>query len=166
MIKQSFINKTALLLCALALSLTTASAQTSQRDQLGFLKRAITQAGAPTLTAQQETDLNALITAFKAAQPSEPDAVLEAARDAYDAALIAGNLAAAQTQATAIATRQAQLSDARLRAEAQFVIAVFANLRNGGQFAPLQTRFGDERLLDLAQSLVGHGPGGGRGPGR
>jgi hypothetical protein len=151
----------------LAASVVTSLAQTTpQRDALGFLKRAITQANAPTLSAQQETELTALITSFRAAQPDGPDTALETARDAYEAALLAGNAAAAQTAATAIATRQAQLNDARLKAEAQFVIAVFTNLKNGGQFAPLQAKFGDERLLDIVQSLTGHSEGGRPGPRR
>lgn len=141
--------------------------QGPSRDPLGALKRAIAAANAPALTAQQETDLNALITAFKAALPTEPDAALDAAREAYDAAILAGNLTGAQTAATAIATRQAQLSEARLKAEAQFEITVLANLQTGGQLAPLAVKYDDERILDIVGSLVGHGgPGGGPGGGR
>jgi hypothetical protein len=170
--KSKFINA-ALLFCALIASTTMAFAQHGHggpggpqgqtRDPLGALKRAITQASAPALTTQQETDLTALITAFKATLPAEEDATLEAAREAFDAALLAGNLATAQTQATAIATRQAQLSDARLKAVAKFVIDALTILKNGGQFAALQTKFGDERTLHLVESLAG---GGGLGGGR
>lgn len=171
MIRSKFINA-ALLFCALAVSTTMTFAQHGPggpggpqgqtRDPLGALKRAITQASAPSLTTQQETDITALITAFKAAQPTDEDATLEAARDAFNAALIAGNLATAQTQATAIATRQAQLSDARLKVAAKFVIDVLANLQTGGQLAALKTKFSDEVTLHLVSSLAGGGFGGGR----
>lgn len=169
MIRSKFINA-ALLFCALVASTTMTFAQhgnggpqgQATRDPLGALKRAITQASAPSLTTQQETDLTALITAYKAALPTEEDATLEAAREAFNAALIAGNLTTAQTQATAIATRQAQLSDARLKAAAKFVIDALTILKNGGQFALLQTKFGDDRTLHLVESLVGGGGLGGR----
>jgi hypothetical protein len=129
------------------------------RDPLGLLKRAITTAAAPELTAAQETALTTLITNYKATLPTGDDTALEAARDAYDAALLAGNLAAAQTQATAIAMRQAQLSDARLKGEAQFKIAALANLQAGGQLAILRQRFEDDRVLDIVGSLIGRGGG-------
>lgn len=164
MIKNRFTGATALLFCALALSAITVLADRGPtRDPLGVLKRAITQANAPALTTQQETDLNTLITNFKNSQPSEPDEALEAARDAYDAAILALNLTTAQSQATAIATRQAQLSDARLKAEAQFKIAVLTNLQSGGQLALLRQQFSDDRVLDIVGSLIG---GRGFGPGR
>ncbi len=174
MIRSKFINA-ALLFCALVAGATMTFAQPGPgghggpggpggptRDPLGALKRAITQASAPVLTAQEETALNALITAFKAAQPTEPDSALETAHEAYEEALIALNLAAAQTQASAIATRQAQLSDARLKAAAKFAIDAQTILKNGGQLTALTTKFGAERTLHLVQSMVGGGFGGGR----
>ncbi|MFN0088023.1 MAG: hypothetical protein ACKVX9_21700 [Blastocatellia bacterium] len=168
MIRTKFIGAIALLLVALSASAVISLADHGpSRDPLGILKRAITAANAPALTAQQEVDLNTLITAFKAAQPTEPDTVLEAARDAYDAAILAGNLAASQTAATAIAARLAQLSEARLKAEAQFEITVLANLQTGGQLAPLRAKYDDERVLDIVGSLAGRdGPGGPGGGGR
>lgn len=171
MIRSKFINA-ALLFCALAVSTTMTFAQHGPggpggpggqtRDPLSALKRAITQATAPSLTTQQETDLTALITAYKDAQPDEEDAALVAAREAYAAALLAGNLASAQAQAKIIATRQAALSEARLNAAATFTLAALANLQTGGQLAALKTKFGDERTLNLVQSLIGGGFGHGR----
>jgi hypothetical protein len=155
-------------LCLLTISVPTAMAQSSTRDPLAGLKRAITQASAPALTAQQEADLTALITAYRDAQPDEPDEALQAAREAYETAILTGDLAAATAQAAIISSRQAALSNARLQARATFQIAVLANLKAGGQFSALQTRLGDDRLLQLVGSLAGGGfggPGGGRGRG-
>ncbi|MEK7830914.1 MAG: hypothetical protein AAB401_07505 [Acidobacteriota bacterium] len=164
-LQVKWLSISTLLLCAIASSVT-AFGQT-QRDPLGHLKRAITQANAPVLTATQETALTTLITAYKDAQPDEPDAALAAARDAYEAALLAGKLADAQAQATIIANRSAVLSKTRLDAQAKFVIDVLTILSNGGQLAPLNTKFGADRVLGLVSSLVGGGFGGdhGGGPG-
>ncbi|MBS1789948.1 MAG: hypothetical protein JST85_19650 [Acidobacteria bacterium] len=160
-----------MLLCALALSLSTAFGQ-SQRDPLGQLKRAITQANAPILISTQESAITALITAYKDAQPDEPDATIEAARDAYVAAILAGKLADAQAQATIIANQSAVLAKNRLDAQAKFDIDVLTILFNGGQLDPLNTKFGAERVLGLVSSLAGPGggfdgggPGGGGHPG-
>ncbi|HMY76459.1 MAG TPA: hypothetical protein PLQ88_31865, partial [Blastocatellia bacterium] len=60
----------------------------------------------------------------------------------------------------------AALTNTRLQDEAKFDIAVLAILKNGGQFIPLQTKFGDDRVLALVGSLAGGGFGGpGGGPG-
>ncbi len=153
-----------LMICLLAVGVVSALADHGgTRDALTGLKRAITQASAPTLTTQQETDLNALITAYKDALPDEADAALEAAREAYDAAILAGDQAAAQTQIGIITTRTAALQTARLTAQAKFQIAVLANLKAGGQLDLLKTKLGDDRLLGLVESLIGQGPGGGPG---
>lgn len=127
------------------------------RDGLAGLRRAITAANAPALTTTQETALTALITAYRDAQPDEEDAALAAARDAFDAAIIAGNQTAADTAAAQIATRQAELSAARLRALSRFEIAVLANLSSGGQLAPLTAAIGAERVLRLVSALAGRG---------
>src|SRR5438105_15348318 len=107
-----------LLLCAIIGSTALALAQRPQRDALGFLKRAITEANAPALTADQETQLTTLITNFRNAQPTSPDTALETARTAYDNAILAGDLGTAQMQAQVIANRTAVLSNTRLQAEA------------------------------------------------
>ena len=167
-LRERFASITILLICAIAASATMATAQRApQRDPLASLKRAITEANAPELTTAQETQLNMLITNFKDALPDEPDEALEAARDAYDAAILAGNLTAAQAQAMIIAARFAQLNNARLQVEARFKIDALALLQSGGQLAPLKQKFGDDRVLGLIGSLAGRGRGGGsRGGGR
>lgn len=159
---------TALLLCVIVGSAALALAQRPQRDALGFLKRALTEANAPALTADQETQLNTLFTNFRNAQPTTPDTALEAARTAYENAILAGDLTAATAQATIIANRTAALSATRLQAEAKFDIDVLQILRNGGQLAPLTQKVGSDHILGLVGSLIGGGPFGGRpggGPG-
>ncbi|HMV82498.1 MAG TPA: hypothetical protein PKA34_05155 [Blastocatellia bacterium] len=164
--QNRIVSTTLFLICLLALGVTSAMAQGPTRDPLAGLKRALTQANAPALTATQETALTALITAFKDAQPDDPDAALVAARDAYEAAILAGNQTAANAQAVIISNRIAALTNTRLQDEAKFDIAVLAILKNGGQFIPLQTKFGDDRVLALVGSLAGGGFGGpGGGPG-
>lgn len=133
-------------------------------DPLGSLKRAISQANAPTLTTQQETDLTTLIINYRGAQPTEPDAALDAARDAYNAAILAGDLAAAQAQSILIANRSAELTNARLQALAKFEIDVLTILKTGGQLDALSQKYGADRLLQIVGSLAG-GPGFGGGPG-
>lgn len=131
----------------------------AQRDPLRGLRRAITEAGAPALAADQETQLTALITAYKEALPEDSDGTLEAAREAFDAAILAGNLTGAQAQAAIIASRSAELANARLRAEAGFSISALAVLQTGGQLTPLIEKFSGDRVLNLIGSLVGR-PGG------
>ncbi|MDQ3013572.1 MAG: hypothetical protein M3X11_23065 [Acidobacteriota bacterium] len=158
-----------LLLCLFSAITITSFADQGTRDPLSGLKRAISQANAPALTTQQETDITALITAYKAALPDGSDDALEAAREAFDAAILASNAAAAQAQAVIIANRTAALLSARLRAEITFEIGVLASLKNGGQLDALTTKYGSDRVLGIVRSLAGGGGfDGGRpgGPGR
>ena len=153
-------NITALLVWGLAGSAPPALAQ--HRDPLLILKRAITEANAPLLTGEQEAQLNNLITNFHEARPDEPDDVLEAAHTAWDNAILAGDVAAAKVQAAIIANHTAELTYARLQAEAKFRTDILGVLRNGGQFEPLRLKLGDERLLRLVGSLGGRPSGEGR----
>lgn len=135
-------------------------------DPFAGLKRAMAQAGAPALSATQETALTTLITEFKAGLPTEGgDDVLETAREAYEAAILAGDLAAAQVQITTITTRSAQLQQARMEAEAKFGIAAIAILKAGGQYDPLVAKYSADRVLSLVLQLAGRGGPGGDGPG-
>ena len=154
----------------LALILTTSAVTFAQRkptDPLAPLKRAISQAAAPALSATQETALTTLITEYRDSLPDERDELIESAREALDAAVIAGDLAAAQTQITVITTRVSLLQDARMTAEAKLAIGSIAVLKAGGQYDPLVTKYGTDRLLQLVTltgpiSSPGDGPGGGR----
>jgi hypothetical protein len=127
-----------------------------QRDSLRSLRRAIADANATALSTDQETQINTLITNYKAALPDDSDDALDAAREAFDAAILGGDLATAQAQAAIIANRTAALSSGRLHADAVFEIGVLATLKSGGQLDPLIQKFGNERVLALVSSLIGH----------
>ena len=141
----------------------------AQRDPLGRLKHAITEASAPVLTAQQETQLTDLTKAFRETNKPTPNEAFKAAHEALNAAILAGNQAAVQTQIEALAALQTAQAKARLAADAKFKADVLAILRNGGQLEPLKAKLGDDRLVALAGSLAGGGgpgfrPGGPGGP--
>ncbi len=168
-LREKLVSITVLLFCAIvsvgAVALAQSGPQRGQeRNPLEFLKRAITEANAPALTSEQETQLTTLITNYRNAQPTEPDEQLKAAHAAYASAILAGDLATAQAQATVIANRTAEHSNTRLQAGAKFQIDVLAVLKSGGQLDPLKQKFGD-RLVGLLGSLAGSPPFGGGRPG-
>lgn len=124
--------------------------QGGPREPLGFLKRAISEAGAPALTAEQENQLTTLVKSSRGDGPS--DAVKQA-HAAYNAAILAGDLAGAQSQASVLA----QLSSSRMQALAKAQVDVVNILKAGGQLDALKTKFGD-RLVQVIGSVAG-GPG-------
>jgi len=156
-----------LLLClTMAATALSQGEHRQQREELGFLKHALTEAGAPALTSEQETQLKTLISNFRSAHHPGPDETLEAARTAYSAALLAGDLTAAQAQATTIAGRTAELSGARLQAATKFQIDALAVLKSGGQLDVLRQKLGDERVVGLIGMFAGVPPFGGPPGGR
>lgn len=168
---QNILQSAILTLCVLAAGTITSLAQgpmgMPQRgyDPLRELKRAINAAQAPALTAQQETDLTALITAYRDSLPSEDaNDALDAAQAAFDKAVLAGDLAAAQTQAAVIATITARFHNNRLVALAKLEIGAIAILKTGGQYQPLVQKFGEGGTLNIIGSLADRAIG--RGPGR
>ena len=145
---------------------TSSFAQGRPTDPFAGLKRAISQAGAPALSATQEAALTTLLTDFRNAAPDAPDDALETAQDALQAAIIAGNLAGAQVQITIITTRTAQLQDARLQSQAKLGIGFIAVLKTGGQYDLLVAKYGIDRVLGLLgggeRGRFDDGPSGGR----
>ena len=127
------------------------------RDSLGGLSRAITEAGAPSLTADQITAINAAVTALKASLPTTTTALTDA-RTAYDTAILAGDLAAAQAAAGVISGIVTGQQNAHLIAEAKFSIDVITILKNGGQWSYLTQKYTSAqlvRLLDLSRGFGG-----------
>ena len=171
MTARTTLGRALALLCLLAASAPLALAQRGpQGGPLDFLKRALTDAGAAALTAEQETKLQELSTAYREARkPAGPDEALKAAHEAYDAALLNGDLAGAQAQATLIANQSAQVMAKQLQTQAKYFIDVAAVLKSGGQWEALKQKFGEDRLVRLLGGPGGGpgGPGGGRpgGPG-
>ena len=160
-------NSTIIIVALILASAAVAFAQRKTPDPLAPLKRAISQASAPALSQTQETALTTLITEYRDSLPDERDETIENAREALDAAILAGDLAAAQVQITTISTQVAQLQDARMVAEAKLAIGSIAVLKSGGQYDPLVTKLGTDRLLQLVTLTAplagpGEGPGGGR----
>jgi hypothetical protein len=135
-----------------------------QPEPLRGLKHALTEAGAPALSAEQESALKTLVSDFRANLP-QPDESVRTAHQALDAAILSGDLAAAQAQAAAIANANAVNMSARLRAEAALKIQVLGVLKtNEAQLTALVQRFGESGVARLLGSVLG-GPGGPRGPG-
>jgi len=159
------IKAVALAMLALVMATTFALGQGRTADPYAALKRALTQAAAPALSTAQETALTALVNEFKAALPDEDDEVLDNAREAYDAAIIAGDLAAAQAQISIITNRTAQLQDARMQAQAKFSIGALSVLKTGGQYDLLVAKYGSDRVLGMITMLTGRGGKGPDGPG-
>jgi|SRR5215216_2786863 len=156
-VRRKSVTIIALLLCATIGGASMAmAAPAKERDPLSGLNRAISRAGAAALTPDQQTQLNTLITNYQAALPDEDDDALEAAREAYNAAILAGDLTAATAQAAIIANRTAALTSAKLQARAQFLIGVLAVLKSGGQLTALIATFGEDRVLELIGGS-GHG---------
>ena len=136
-------------------------------DPLMRLKKTLEEASAPALSADQETQLKALIEAGHGnhtGHPAGPGSEFEAARAAYDAAILAGDQAKANAQAAIIANLGTAATRARLEADAKFKLDVLAVLKTGNQLDALTQKLGSEGLLRLLGSLAG-GPGGFRGPG-
>jgi hypothetical protein len=160
MMKLKFDTTTLILIAAcLLVTAATAFAQPAQpprREPLGFLKRAIADAGAPELTADQETQLTSLIRTFHESTPSDAE---KAAHRAFNDAILAGDLAGAQAQAGLLA----QFSSAHLQSSAKLQIDILNILKTGGQLDALKAKFG-EGLIQILGSVAG-GPGFG-GPGR
>ena len=139
-----------------------------EMDPLRPLKQALEDAGAQQLSSDQEGQLRALVKSFHDSQPRPgPDDPMRAAHRAYDQAILAGDVAAAQAQATTIANQMAATGSAQLRAEAGFQVQVLNILKAAGNQLPaLLQRFGSAGLPGLLKSPLG-GPGFGppQGPG-
>lgn len=132
----------------------------------GAIKRALEEAGAPALSADQESQLAEIARAFHESLP-KPDESLRDAHAALDNAVLAGDTGAAQAAANALAGLQSSQLSARLSAEAAARIQVLNVLKaNDAQVTALVQRFGNEGLARLLGSVFG-GPAGPRrvGPG-
>lgn len=175
--KKSKLSLRAILMAVLTLAVVVATSQISfaqrpggggppvggQPDVLAGLKHALADAGAADLSTQQEEQLKALITQARnsAGAPQNSDAVMDA-RKTYEAAVLAGNTAAANAAAQTIANAIAAGITEGLQNKAGFDVQALAILKsNQQQYNALLARFGSKGVFHLVDSLV-DGPGGGR----
>jgi len=170
------------LLCLIAAGSQFASAQQGQGqgqrrpepDPLMGLKHSLEAAGAPALSAEQEQQLKTLVQQFRDSHgPKEPDEALKAAHAAYDAAILAGDAAAANAQAQVIAGLVSGHAAENLQAETALKIQALSIIKSSeAQLSALVTKFGESGVVRILSSLVGGGrfggpggPGGFGGPG-
>ena len=144
-----------LLASIVALALAQESGQRPAPDHLPSLRQALTEAGAPALSSDQETQLKALATTFHTAQnqPNNRTAMM-AARTALDNAILAGDMASIQTHSAVIANLMSAQMQTRLQAEANFKVQTLALLNAGGQLTPLTQKFTAPGVLRLLGSLT------------
>jgi len=130
------------------------------RDFLRPLKRALEAAGAPALTATQETQLNTLISDFRTSNtPQPPSSAVQAARLAYENAIVSGDLNGAGTQIKVLVDDRVSRENARMTAVAKFAISALSVLgTNPDQTKLLLKQFGNRGVVRMIESLAG-GPG-------
>ncbi|MFN0107974.1 MAG: hypothetical protein ACKVZH_03900 [Blastocatellia bacterium] len=150
----------------LCLSVAALAQQRPQFDPLMRLKQALQSANAAALSTAQEDQLKALIQQARDAHPGAPDPALEAAQDALEAAIYAGNQAAADAQAAIIVNLTSTMMGNRLKGHSAFTIQAINVLKaNQAQLDALVQKIGSSGVVKLMGSLVGGGFGGPGGPG-
>jgi hypothetical protein len=139
-------------------------AQTPQpnRDKLITLKNALRAANAPALTAQQEQQMNAAIDTFRATNVQQgPSAELQANRNIFENAIVAGDTITSQRVADQIISVLASELSASIQARINFEIFM-VNMLNGSftennsQMALLIQKFGTQRVIFMIQGLAGN----------
>lgn len=142
----------------------TGLAQTGQPTypMLEHLNRVLQDAGAPALTADQESSIITLIENFRSAhRPPADRTVIESARRAYENAILNGDSGAAAAQAAIIAKAEAAHMEQMQTDVAAFAIQVIGTLKSGGQLDAVIAQIGRSGLVRLAVGLAA-GPGGPR----
>jgi len=131
---------------------------------ISFLKQALTEAGAPTLSSAQEEQLDQLISSYRESMfPSSPDENLVTARSAFQESVLSGDLTGAKAAAATLAKLQTAAMQERLEGQAAFMIQAMAILSRD-QVNKLVAEFETAGLFELFQRLAGPGMGR-RGPG-
>jgi len=160
-------NITLLLIPVLAIGLifgaATAQAQ-QERPRMNIiapLKMALKAAGAPELSAEQESEIRTLITDFRNAHPRPvPNADIPDARKAYEEAILNGDSAGAASQAELIAKERLDHMVQLQADEAVFAVNVMGVLNSDpAQAEALTTQMGTRGFVRLVLSLVNN-PGG------
>ncbi|MBN1569464.1 MAG: hypothetical protein JXA73_16580 [Acidobacteria bacterium] len=156
------------LMCGLALCL--AQPVMPPMDNVSFLKDALQAAEAPSLTAEQESSIRALIEAFRESHrvPAQNPAVQDA-RAAYENAILNGDIEEATTQAQTIGNAEANEMTQRQIDAASLAISIINVLKTGsGQIEALSAKMGAGPFVRLMLNMAGGPRGFGpprRGPG-
>jgi hypothetical protein len=130
-----------------------------QGNPLMRLQAAIQRSGAPALTSDQQTDLQALIQNYQSAQRSAgPNSEVQSARQNFQNAVLSGDASNAAAAADALAGAMATSLPKRLEALADFEVKALGILQRQGQASILQQQLGNDRFMALLESLAG-GPG-------
>src|SRR5947209_326870 len=113
-------------------------------DPTSRLNHALTDAGAPALSSDQQAQIQALFeTLHQAMEANKPDQSTQSLHQAYESAIQAGDLAAAQADAATIASQMAATQAANMKAEAAFAVGLVNVLKsNPSQIQALQQRMG------------------------
>ena len=123
------------------------------RGSLNVLTRALADAGAPELTSEQEEKLTPLIQTLREQCRSErPEPAEPSPKEAYENAILASDLAAAQQQATLIANQFSARMESKLKAGADAKIQALAVLSDD-QKAGLSQRIGTAGVSRVLDSL-------------
>jgi hypothetical protein len=133
-----------------------AVAAVPQVNPLAGLKNALRQSGAPVLTPDEETKIKTLVQDFHTVlKPEAPGDALQAAHREFDTAILTGNPAAAVAQATIWINSQSARELTRMKAQADFAVAIIKMLRENNQADPLLRWMGTNGIVNLAMSLTG-----------
>jgi hypothetical protein len=127
-------------------------------DPLSRLKQALAAAGAPALTSDQEQQITALLTAWKATAANLSTGNLESDEQAFNDAILNVDANTALSEADVIGTDVAAGTTARLKAVAVFEISILNMLKaDSNQVALLVNRFGTTGLSRLLNSFAESG---------
>jgi hypothetical protein len=149
-----------------AIPIASAQRDMSRMNPLAPLKNALNTAGAPGLTAEQESRIQELLKEFRDAHrgPIQNEDIPNA-RTAYEDAILNGDSAAAAAQARVLGNAQAAEMVQRESDAADFAINVINILRaDPGQADAVIAQIGERDFVRMILRLVG-GPVGPGGPG-
>ncbi len=126
-----------------------------QRNPLAKLNRALQSAGAAPLDANQQQQLNSLISDYRAAHPrGNPDAAVQSARRDLENAILAKDEAGVTTAAGKIATEISNNASSTIQDRGKFEIQALSIL-SSSQEAALKNQMGDAGLIRILGSLAG-----------
>ena len=142
-----------------------------KRSNLRGLQRALEQVGGAELSVGQQEGLKALISDFRTGFQGQEPGEMRAVHEAYNAAILAGDINTAEAQAEVISALSTDHIRARLSAEAGVKIKILGIL-TAAQIDAISAHMGFQGLNGILSSLVsprgrrGQGQGAGKPDGR